>query len=202
MKINYQLELDKTISELTNTPRLLLHACCGPCASYVLEYLSKHFEIDVFYYNPNIFPREEYEKRGAELSRLIREMPFENPVRLISAPYDSERYYSAVRGLENEREGGARCTPCFELRLGETAKTAALGGYDWFATTLTVSPHKNAELINTIGLRLAAECGVPYLVSDFKKREGYKRSIELCREYCVYRQSYCGCEYSLPKSNA
>ena len=197
MKTNYQLELDKIIDSLTFTPRLLLHACCGPCASYVLEYLSKHFEIDVFYYNPNIYPAEEYEKRGRELARLIDSMPFDNPVRLITAPYEPERFYEVAQGMELEREGGNRCTNCFWLRLNETAQRAKSGGYDWFATTLTVSPHKNAQLINTIGLELAQGIGVPYLVSDFKKRGGYTRSIELCREYDVYRQSYCGCDYAL-----
>jgi predicted adenine nucleotide alpha hydrolase (AANH) superfamily ATPase len=197
MKTNYQLETDRIISGLTSTPRLLLHACCAPCASYVLEYLSKFFEIDVFYFNPNIYPSEEYEKRGGELRKLISLMPFDNPVRLLPSDYDPGRFYDAAKGLEQEKEGGARCTECFELRLGETAKLAKAGNYDWFATTLTVSPHKNADLLNAIGLRLSAETGVPYLVSDFKKREGYKRSIELCREYDIYRQCYCGCEYSL-----
>ncbi len=197
MKTNYQLELDKILSGLEGTPRLLLHACCAPCASYVLEYLSRYFEIDVFYYNPNIYPPEEYEKRGKELEKLISLMPFPNPVRLIPSDYDPELFYKAAKGLEKEREGGLRCNECFDLRLTETAKTAKAGEYDWFATTLTVSPHKNAELLNAIGLRLAEEYGVPYLVSDFKKREGYKRSIELCAEYGIYRQCYCGCEFSL-----
>ena len=197
MKTNYQLEMDNIISGLCGTPKLLLHACCAPCASYVLEYLSKYFQIDVFYFNPNIYPTKEYEKRGRELEKLISLMPFDNPVKLIPSEYDPSRFYDAAKGLETEREGGARCTECFELRLSETAKIAKAGNYDWFATTLTVSPHKNAQLINEIGQRLGRDMGAEYLVSDFKKREGYKRSIELCKQYDIYRQCYCGCEYSL-----
>lgn len=201
MKINYQLELDKLISKLSGTPKILLHACCAPCSSYVLEYLSKYFEIDLFYYNPNTYPQAEYEKRGRELERLIKLMSFSNHVGLIPAVYDPERFYLATLGQESEREGGARCVSCFRLRLEETAKQAKNLGYDYFATTLTVSPHKNAQLINQIGLELEKEYDVKYLVSDFKKREGYKRSIELSREYDIYRQEYCGCEYSLASNN-
>ncbi len=197
MKINYQLELDKLIHSLENTPKVLLHACCAPCSSYVLEYLAKHFVIDLFYYNPNTYPKEEYEKRGHELEKLITLMEFQNPVGMIQAVYEPEKFYKAAFGKESEREGGSRCAECFRLRLEETAKQAKALGYDYFATTLTVSPHKNAQLINQIGLELEREYGVKYLISDFKKREGYKRSIELSRQYDIYRQEYCGCEFSL-----
>lgn len=197
MKVNYQLELDKLLSGLTETPRLLLHVCCAPCSSYVLEYLTKYFEIDLFYYNPNIYPRDEYEKRGKELEKLVSVMNFPNRVHIVPTVYDPERFYQAASGMESDREGGARCEKCFVLRLEETAKQAKIGQYDYFATTLTVSPHKNAQLINEIGLRLGVEYGIKYLVSDFKKREGYKRSIELSRQFEIYRQDYCGCEFSL-----
>ena len=196
MKINYQLELDKLIAGLENTPKVLLHACCAPCSSYVLEYLSRHFSIDLFYYNPNTYPQEEYEKRGRELERLITLMSFPNPVGMIPTVYEPEKFYKAAFGMEDEREGGIRCVSCFRLRLEETAKQAKALGYDYFATTLTVSPHKNAQLINQIGLELEKEYEIKYLISDFKKREGYKRSIELSRQYDIYRQEYCGCEYS------
>ena len=197
MKINYQLELDKLIAGLDNTPKVLLHACCAPCSSYVLEYLSKHFVIDLFYYNPNTYPKEEYEKRGRELEKLVSLMEFPNPVGMIPTVYEPEKFYKTAFGMEKEREGGLRCKSCFRLRLEETAKQAKILGYDYFATTLTVSPHKNAQLINQIGLELEKEYGIKYLISDFKKREGYKRSIELSRQYDIYRQEYCGCEYSL-----
>lgn len=197
MKINYQLELDKLIGSLEATPKILLHACCAPCSSYVLEYLSKHFDIDLFYYNPNTYPSDEYEKRGRELQRLITLMEFPNHVGMVPTKYEPEKFYQAALGMESEREGGLRCGECFRLRLGETARQAKALGYDYFATTLTVSPHKNAQLINQIGLELEKEYGVKYLVSDFKKREGYKRSIELSRQYGIYRQEYCGCEFSL-----
>jgi len=197
MKINYQLELDRLIAGLDTTPKILLHACCAPCSSYVLKYLSQHFNIDLFYYNPNTYPPEEYKKRGRELERLITLMDFPNPVGMVPAIYDPERFYRAVTGQEKEREGGARCATCFRVRLEETAKQALASGYDYFATTLTVSPHTNAQLINQIGLELEREYGVKYLISDFKKREGYKQSIELSAKYNLYRQVYCGCEYSL-----
>lgn len=197
MKRNYQLELDRLIADTKGACRVLMHACCGPCSSYVLEYLSKYFKIDLFYYNPNTYPPAEYEKRGRELEKLIELMTFENPVGLIPVEYDPESFYRAALGQENEREGGARCESCFRLRLERTAQAAKAGGYDYFATTLTVSPYKNAQLINRIGLELEREYGVKYLISDFKKREGYKRSIELSRNYGLYRQEYCGCEFSL-----
>ena len=187
--MNYQEMLDKTLLEIGDSrPRLLLHACCAPCASYPLEYLSGRFDITVYYFNPNIMPLEEYEKRRGEFEKL-RVFPFT----FVSEPWDNARYLELVRGHENDREGGDRCTLCFRLRLEETAKKAKAEGFDFFATTLTVSPHKNAQIINTIGEALSEEYKVPWLYTDFKKREGYKRSTQLCRELDIYRQMYCGC---------
>ena len=196
---NYQRELEAVIKEnesKSRVPRLLLHSCCAPCSSYVLEYLSDYFEITVFYYNPNISPAEEYEKRAAEQQHLIRELPAKHPIHLVVGAYEPERFYAVSRGLEQVPEGGERCFRCFRLRLEEAAKMAAEGGFDYFATTLTISPMKNAARLNDIGLRMAELYGVPYLVSDFKKKNGYKRSVELSGEYGLYRQDYCGCVYS------
>ncbi len=196
---NYQKELDEHIAQFEKegkVPRLLLHSCCAPCSSYVLEYLSQYFEITVFYYNPNIYPAEEFTLRSKEEERLISQMPFVHPVTLITGPYEPDRYKEAVKGLENEPEGGARCRECFKLRLYEAAKVAKEGGYDYFTTTLTVSPYKNASVLNELGEEIGREVGVPYLTSDFKKKNGYARSIELSKEYGLYRQNYCGCEYS------
>lgn len=197
---NYQKELDLVIAHLTaeqKVPRLLLHSCCAPCSSYVLEYLSNYFEITVFFYNPNIYPPEEYAARVGEEERLIREMPFAHPVHLLAGTYDPEVFYRAVKGLEKEPEGGARCEKCFELRLLEAAGEAKKGGFDYFTTTLSISPLKSAPKLNTIGERIGQEIGIPYLTSDFKKRGGYKRSVELSEEYGLYRQNYCGCVYSI-----
>ena len=199
MKTNFQLILDgilKDISSSGKTPKLLLHSCCGPCSSYVLEYLSKYFDITVFFYNPNISPKEEYLKRVEAQRRIVEMMPFTNPVKLIVCDYNESEFYNAVKGFESYPEGGARCPLCFTLRLGKTAEAARDMKFDYFATTLTVSPHKNAELINAIGSKLSEEYGVKYLPSDFKKREGYKRSIELSKEYDLYRQDYCGCSFA------
>ncbi|MBR2717453.1 MAG: epoxyqueuosine reductase QueH [Oscillospiraceae bacterium] len=194
--MNYQEMMEKTLAALgERRPRLLLHACCAPCASYPLELLSSRFEITVFYCNPNIMPLEEYEKRLGEFDKLRR-----YPFRLVSEPWDNGAFLSAVRGREGDREGGERCSLCFRLRLGCTAEKAAAEGFDFFATTLTVSPHKNAQLINAIGAELAAQTGAAWLYSDFKKREGYKRSLELCRELEIYRQNYCGCRLTGPAS--
>ncbi len=201
---NYQRELDRLIESLQSegrVPRLLLHACCAPCSSYVLEYLSRYFEITVLYYNPNIDPPEEYEKRVQEENRLIREMPFVHPVHLTAGKYCPEEFYETVKGLEKEPEGGARCEKCYELRLREAARAAREGGFDYFTTTLTISPLKSAEKLNEIGGKIAAEYGVEYLYSDFKKKEGYKRSIQLSREYGLYRQNYCGCVYSRERNS-
>jgi len=197
---NYQRELDRILERLTAPPRLLLHSCCAPCSSYVLEYLRRHFEITVFYYNPNISMETEYRKRVAEQKRLIaayNEMVGSGyPIAVVEGDYEPEVFYAAAKGKEQCPEGGERCFACYELRLRETARLAQAGGYDYFTTTLSISPLKNAAKLNEIGERLAAEYGVAWLPSDFKKREGYKRSIELSKEYDLYRQDYCGCVYS------
>ena len=196
---NYQKELDKIIEQLTQkgeVPTLLLHSCCAPCSSYVLEYLSEYFEITVFYYNPNIFPESEFKKRIHEQEKLIRELPAKHTIHFQAGNYDSEKFYEMAKGLEMIPEGGERCFKCYELRLRETAKLAKEGDYEYFTTTLSISPLKNAQKLNEIGERLAEEYGVSYLVSDFKKKNGYKRSIELSEEYGLYRQNYCGCVFS------
>jgi predicted adenine nucleotide alpha hydrolase (AANH) superfamily ATPase len=198
-KRNYQKELDKLIERNQKegkTPRLFLHACCAPCSSYVMEYLSQYFEITIFFYNPNIAPVEEYSHRVAEIRRLIGEMEFVHPVTLMEGRYDPKEFYEMAKGLEDVPEGGERCFRCYRLRMEEAAKLAKEGGYDYFTTTLSISPLKNAQKLNEIGERLAGEYGVAYLVSDFKKRNGYKRSTELSKIYGLYRQDYCGCIYS------
>lgn len=198
-KRNYQKELDKLIENIQKeekTPRLFLHACCAPCSSYVMEYLSQYFEITIFFYNPNIAPEEEYAHRVAEIRRLIGEMEFVHPVTLVEGRYDPKEFYEMAKGLEDVPEGGERCFRCYELRLQEAAKTAQRLGMDYFTTTLSISPLKNADKLNETGLALAREFQVDYLVSDFKKKDGYKRSIELSQEYGLYRQNYCGCVYS------
>jgi len=193
---NYQKELDKIIEGLEQKPTLLLHSCCAPCSSYVLEYLNRYFEITVFYYNPNITEAEEYGKRVEEVKRLIEEIPKESPIHFLEGPYEPERYLEAIKGLEQEKEGGARCERCFELRLYEAARVAKEGNFDFFTTTLTISPLKNAAKLNSIGEAAAKELNLVWLPSDFKKKEGYKRSIELSKEYGLYRQDYCGCIFS------
>ncbi len=192
-KRNYQKELDGVIGGLTGRPRILLQSCCGPCSSYVLEYLTRYFDVTVLYYNPNIRPEAEYEKRLETLKQLLAAMPMDHPPALVEPGWRGEEFERAAKGLENEPEGGARCAVCFRLRLEQTARLAAEGGYDFFGTTLTVSPHKNAPLINAIGEELGERYGVRWLPSDFKKRNGYLRSIQLSREYGLYRQEYCGC---------
>lgn len=196
-KINYQKELEKIIDSFDgNVPTLLLHSCCAPCSSYCIEYLSSFFNITVYYYNPNIYPDEEYAYRAKEQQRLIKEMPTVNPVKYIDETFNNREFYNYVKGLEKEPEGGKRCEKCFELRLERTAKKANELGFDFFTTTLTISPLKNAEIINTIGLELGKKYSVSWLPSDFKKKEGYKRSIQLSKEYSLYRQDYCGCVFS------
>ncbi len=197
--MNYQLVLDETLDKIRKSgriPKLVLHSCCGPCSSYVLEALADCFDITVFYYNPNIYPEEEYDKRARTQRQLIEAMSFKNKVELIVPELAPEEYYSAVKGLEKEKEGGARCSACFALRLAKTAELAKALGADYFCTTLTVSPHKNSQIINEIGKTTAEKYGVPYLFSDFKKREGYKRSIELSKQYSLYRQDWCGCVFA------
>ena len=197
MKTNYQLETDKCISALPpeEKPALLLHSCCGPCSSYVLEYLTRYFDVTILYYNPNIQPASEYEKRLHYQREVLKHIP----ARIMECAYDGDAFEAAAAGYESEPEGGARCTRCFLLRLEETAKRAAAGGFDFFCTTLTVSPHKDAERINRIGAEVGARHGVKWLPSDFKKRDGYLRSIRLAQEYGLYRQDWCGCAYSHTK---
>lgn len=198
-KINYQKELDSLIENLVKDkeiPRLLLHSCCAPCSSYVLEYLSKYFKITIFFYNPNIYPLEEYSRRVVEQKRFISELKVEHEIDFIEGKYDTENFYEISKGSENEREGGMRCFKCYELRLKEAAAIAKDKGYDYFTTTLSISPHKNAQKLNEIGQKLSIEHNIKYLYSDFKKKEGYKRSIELSNEYNLYRQDYCGCVFS------
>ena len=204
-KINYQKILDELIGKLqkeNKIPKLLLHSCCAPCSSYVLEYLSKYFRITVLYYNPNISIEEEYLHRIEEQKRLISEMKTINKVDFVQGEYNPNDFFAIAKGLEDAKEGGERCFKCYELRLKETVKIALDNGYDFFTTTLSISPHKNAQKINEIGEKLSEEYGVKYLYSDFKKREGYKRSIELSKEYNLYRQNYCGCIYSKLESES
>lgn len=196
---NYQKEMDRLLSGLTHaevTPSLLLHSCCAPCSSYVLEYLSQFFHITIYFYNPNISYEEEYQRRIEEQIRLIGSLPVKNPIQFRQGIYEPERFYELSKGLEACPEGGERCFLCYEQRLEETAKLAKAEGFDYFTTTLSISPHKNAARLNEIGERLSGKYGTPYLGADFKKKNGYKRSIELSREYQLYRQDYCGCIYS------
>ena len=205
--VNYQKELEKIIAGLEGQKgrRLFLHSCCAPCSSYVLEYRCSSFFITVFYYNPNISSSEEYRKRAEEQQRLIKAYNSEmeagirkgNPIEIVEGDYEPQRFYEAARGYEDCPEGGERCFRCYELRLRETARRAKEGDYDFFCTTLTISPLKNARKLNEIGLALGEEYGVAWLPSDFKKRNGGRRSVELSAEYGLYRQNYCGCGYSL-----
>lgn len=196
---NYQKELDQIIEEIkeqNKVPKLLIHSCCAPCSSYVLEYLSQYFEITVYFYNPNIYPPLEYIRRVEEQDRLIHEMNFVHPVTLQTGAYEPQEFYRIVEGLEKEPEGGLRCFRCYELRLQEAAKIAQAGRFDYFTTTLSISPLKNADKLNEIGEKLGREYRVAYLPSDFKKKNGYKRSVELSKEHDLYRQDYCGCVFS------
>lgn len=197
-KINYMIKQEKILKNLDRNapPRLLLHSCCAPCSSAVLEYLSKYFLITVLYFNPNIYPEDEFLHRITEQKRLINEMSCINPVSFEEHGWQQERFYSTVKGLEDIREGGKRCFACYRLRLEETARLAADGRYDYFTTTLSVSPYKNAAKLNEIGEELAEKYGIKHLPSDFKKKNGYKRSIELSKKYGLYRQNYCGCIFS------
>lgn len=200
MKTNYQVKLEEIIKkEEGKIPKLLLHSCCAPCSSYVLEYLSKYFEITIVYYNPNISPYEEYKKRLDEQVRLINEMESINKISLLECEYNNEVYEKEIKGLELEPERGSRCLKCYHLRLEYTARLAKEKGFDYFGTTLSVSPYKSSEVLNSIGEELSDTYNIPYLYSDFKKKEGYKRSIELSKIYNLYRQDYCGCKYSKRK---
>ncbi|MFA6778772.1 MAG: epoxyqueuosine reductase QueH [Paludibacteraceae bacterium] len=201
-KINYQRELDYIIAEIQEsgqTPTLLLHSCCAPCSSYVLEYLSQHFKITVFYYNPNIWPEEEYLKRVEEQERFIQMLGTKHPISFLDGTYETKRFYETTKGMEQEPEGGIRCFACYRLRLEESARIAKENGFDYFTTTLTISPLKNAEKLNELGNEIAEHAGLKFLPSDFKKKGGYLRSIELSRQYGLYRQNYCGCIFSRPK---
>lgn len=196
---NYSKELERLIQQFQweeRVPRLLLHVCCAPCSSAVLEYLSQYFAITLLYYNPNISPREEYDKREAELKRLVSEMKLVHPVDLLPCDYDGQAFVEAARGLEGEPEGGARCEACFRLRLEYAAREAARLHFDYYTTTLTISPMKNAPLLNQLGEEMGEKYGVAHLPSDFKKKNGYKRSVELSKEFGLYRQDYCGCAFS------
>lgn len=198
-KVNYSLLLENKLVELEKSgarPSLLLHACCAPCSSYVLEYLTAYFDITLFFYNPNISPESEYRSRAEELERLISQMPLAGKVELIVADYDTAVFDHMARGREKLSEGGARCFDCYEIRLEQTAKLAKERGFDLFCTTLSISPHKNAQRLNEIGEKLSGMYGVEYLFSDFKKKNGYRRSCELSELYSLYRQNYCGCAFS------
>ena len=196
-KINYQKETDSLIESWNGTvPTLLLHSCCAPCSSYTLEYLSRYFSITVFYFNPNISPKAEFDKRFAEQKRLIETLPSENKISLICGDYNYDEFLNIARGYESVPEGGERCFRCYRMRLEKTAELAKQNGFDYFCTTLSISPLKNSQKINEIGFDVAEKYGVKWLPSDFKKREGYKRSIELSREYDLYRQNFCGCVFS------
>ncbi len=193
MKENYAKLLSKIVDELGYKPNLLLHSCCAPCSSYVIEYLREYFNITIYYYNPNISPKEEYEKRKHEQIRFIKNF---DDVKFIDCDYDNDIYEESIKGLENEPEKGKRCNICFQLRLEKTGQIAKEHNFDYFGTTLTVSPYKNASVINDIGRSVQQKYGIKFLFADFKKGDGYKRSIELSKKYDLYRQNYCGCIYS------
>ena len=196
--INYDLKLKEIISSLKEgeVPTLLLHACCGPCSSYVLSYLTNYFKITILYYNPNIYPETEYIRRKEEAKRLISEMPFKYPVDFIELNYDPKEYDVAVNGLEDLGERSIRCYNCYKFRLDKTAKYAKENNYDYFTTTLSISPYKNSKWINEIGEELQNKYNQKYLYGDFKKNDGYKKSLEFSKTYNLYRQDYCGCKYS------
>ena len=193
MKTNYQLLLDEQLKKLYGRKKLLLHSCCAPCSTYVLEYLKEYFDITLLYYNPNIYPPDEFYIREKEQKRLCEALGIGE----VFIGYDENEFYKAVRGLEKEPEGGARCLECFRLRLFKTAEYAKNNGFDFFTTTLSISPHKNAEVLNSVCKEASEKFGVPNLWADFKKRGGYKRSCELSEEYGIYRQNYCGCIFSI-----
>ena len=195
--MNYQLKLEEILKENKDkTPTLLLHSCCAPCSSYVLEYLTNYFNITILFYNPNISSKEEYEKRLNELKRLIKNIPHSNKIEIVEARYEPKEFINMAKGLENIPEGGERCFKCYRLRLEESAKYAKDNNYDFFTTTLSISPHKNANKLNEIGEELSQIYEINYLYADFKKKGGYQRSIELSKKYDLYRQDFCGCIYS------
>ena len=195
--MNFQKLLEEEIELIKNNevkPKLLLHACCGPCSSYVIEYLSKYFDITIYYYNPNTYPESEYIRRLDELNKFITN--FNSNVNIIEEEYIPKEFYTSIKGLEHLGEKSKRCYKCYELRMNKTAIYAKENNYDYFTTTLSISPYKKANWINEIGKKLENEIGIKYLYSDFKKKNGYKRSLELSKEYKLYRQEYCGCVYS------
>lgn len=201
-KINYQKELDSLIEALNgNVPTLMLHSCCAPCSSYTLEYLSQYFSITVFYYNPNISPKEEFDKRFLEQKKLIEALPAKHKITLIEGDYCYQDFLDIAKGYENVPEGGERCFRCYQMRLEKTARLAKEKGFDYFCTTLSISPLKNSQKINEIGKKVAEKLNIKWLPSDFKKKEGYKRSIELSRQYDLYRQNFCGCVFSKESNN-
>lgn len=201
MKENYSMICENILNSLNKKGKLLLHSCCGPCSSYVISYLANYFDITVFYYNPNIYPYEEYLKRKEEQIRLIREIQVKNNLDILDCDYDNEKYECLIRGLEKEPERGKRCNVCYNMRMEKTAIEAKNNGYDFFCTTLSVSPYKNSLLINQIGEELEKKYDIKWLYSDFKKKDGYKQSILLSKKYNLYRQDYCGCVYSKKISN-
>ncbi|NLM49943.1 MAG: epoxyqueuosine reductase QueH [Clostridiaceae bacterium] len=197
--VNYQQKLDMILKELEKektTPKILLHSCCAPCSSYVITYLSGYFAIDLLYYNPNIMPIEEYNKRKSEQIRFLKEVKTKNPINFIDSDYDNENFLKLIKGYENEKEGGTRCHICYRLRLEAAAKAGRARDCGYFLSTLSVSPYKNAQIINEIGEELSKIYGIKHLPNDFKKRGGYQKSIELSKEYNLYRQNYCGCVFS------
>lgn len=199
MKKNYQLELEKIIKSIDldkDAPTLLLHSCCAPCSTYVLEYLSDYFSISVLYYNPNIYPAEEYFYREKEQEEFITKIKAKNKINFIKARYNPQEYFEVIKGFEKEPEGGDRCHKCYELRLVEAASVASENSFDYFTTTLSISPHKDSQILNQIGEKVAEKFDVKYLYSDFKKKNGFKRSVELTNEFEMYRQDYCGCVFS------
>lgn len=200
MKINYDNLMQEEVSKFTSKKKLLLHSCCGPCSSYVLDYLNKYFDITVLYYNPNIYPESEYIKRLNEQEKLIKELNNKN-INIVTIGYDEKEFYRTIKGHELDEEGKERCHLCYKLRLEKTCLYAKENNYDYFGTTLSVSPYKNSEVLNNIGKELEETYQIKYLYSDFKKKDGYKKSIELSKKYDLYRQEYCGCKFSLDSSS-
>ncbi|TRW28337.1 epoxyqueuosine reductase QueH [Criibacterium bergeronii] len=199
-KINYNKLMEDEIATFGGKkPKLLLQVCCAPCSTHVITLLKENFEITAYYYNPNIYPSEEFFKREVEIKKLISYIGLDEST-LVVPVYNPDDFYEKIKGLEKEKEGGARCTVCFNLRMGAAAKYAKANGYDYFTTTLSISPHKNSALLNKIGYNLQEKYDIKYLPADFKKKEGYKHSIQLSKEYGLYRQDYCGCEFSLEQS--
>lgn len=196
MNTNYQKEMEEQLKHIKKGSKLLLHTCCGPCSSYVLDYLNKHFDITIVYYNPNIYPKEEYFKRYDEQKRIIKEM-FNDEIKILEVDYNPDEYENVVQGYEEYPEGSKRCHLCYKLRLEKTVQLAKQYNFDYFTTTLSVSPYKNSKVLNEIGIELSNKYNVNYLFSDFKKNDGYKKSIEFSKKYDLYRQDYCGCKYSL-----